>query len=837
MLELLQGHQTPSFQTLMALLINGLAGTGDFFVVLDDFHTLHAPPILDMLGYLFEHLPPVMHVVLISRTDPSLALSRLRACGQLLDIRAEQLRFTSMEIAQFYDQVMGLTLSAPDVLAIETRTEGWIAGLQLAGLAMQGALLSPGSSTQAEENHHSFISAFTGSNSYIMDYLMEEVLRNQPEMTRSFLLQTAILERMCGPLCEAVVRTDTAEPLDGQAILEAIEHNRLFVIPLDTERRWFRYHQLFKEVLSRRLEVLYPGQIPDLHRRASEWFEQHAFIHEAIQHAMHARDMDRTARLVEQHGCALLMAGELVTLANWLTAIEAYTHTRPWLAMQKAWVLSLSGQLERAEVAIDAGEQLLVSRERTDEVRTLRGSFAAARAHWANTQGMTDLAAKNARHAIELLSISGDFSCSLRSIATSLLGDASWVQGRMGEARSAYAEAVQIGQIAGNPHMTMLSNASLADVTAEQGQLHRAARLYSETLQMAERVDGPNSSYAQGVHFGLSRLFYAWNRLDEAAVSSVQCVRLCKQWGNINLQAACLALTAQIHRARGGLDMAQEAVATAAAAEKWIREHTLSPYWSMWVKAELARFWINQGKIEKTLFLIHDTGVLPETFTLDTISQTGFPLDHPISYGVEPACLVLARLFLSLGNPDAALALCERMLPDAKIGERGKTVTELLILQALALHSKKEPSSALAALERAISLAWPEQATRVFLDEGERMAKLLYLAKVHHIGGEFVESMLACFGLLSCIDQPVGITPSSIQNLRVEPAALIEPLSARELEVLRAIAEGCSNQEIADRFVLSPKTVKRHISNIYAKLEAKNRTQAVALARSLKLIE
>ena len=837
LLDLLQGSQALSLEALIARLINEIANTGDFFLVLDDFHVLHEPSILDMLAYLLDHFPPTMHLVLVSRTDPALPLSRLRARGQLLEIRVDQLRFSEGEIAHFFNEIMRLNLSDGDVSAIETRTEGWIAGLQLAGLALHSSLASQVAITPGDQNQHTFITAFTGSHAYIMDYLTEEVLRNQPDGVRSFLLQTSILERMCAPLCEAVVQTGAVEPIHGQMMLEAIEQNHLFVIPLDSERRWYRYHHLFNEVLKRRLEVLFPEQIPGLHRRASAWYVKHGFIHEAIQHAMKAGDSDLLALLVEEHGCDLLMGGELVTLADWLAAIEPYTQTRPWLAMQKAWVLSLSGHPERAELAIDAGERLLSTLELTDEIKTLRGSFAAARAHWANSQGKPDLAAEYARRALDFLGDSNDFSCSLRSLATSLLGDASWMQGKMEEARRAYTDAVHIGQISGNPHMLMLSTTSLADVYFEQGQLHQAARLYTETLQMAERVDGPHSAYAQQPHFGLSRVFYAWNCLDEAAASIQVCRRLCLQWGNVNLQAACFALTAQLERARGSFEKAQEA---SDSAEELLREHPISPYWSIWVNTALAHLWLDRGKIEKARLLIQAAGISPDTFGLETAAQTGIPFDAPIPYRLEPATMILARLFLVLGSPDAVLSISERLLPEAKAGERGKAVTELLILQALAFQAKKEPSSALAALERAVALARPAKSTRVFLDEGAAMGKLLYQAKAHRVGGEFVADLLSYF------DQPAGSGPSPVdpsQKGLMELAGqdgqslLVEPLSPRELEVLRWVAAGCSNQEIADRFVISPKTVKRHISNIYAKLEAKNRTQAVALARALKLLD
>jgi LuxR family transcriptional regulator, maltose regulon positive regulatory protein len=826
LLDLRQGSQAASFETLMALLINEATGAGDFFMVLDDFQALHTASILDMLGYLLEHLPPEMHMVLISRSDPPLALPRLRARGQLLEIRAEQLRFSMTEIAQFYDEVMCLPLTASDISAIETRTEGWIAGLQLAGLAMQ-----------AEKVPQRFISAFTGSQVYIMDYLTEEVLRVQPEPVRSFLLQTSILDRMCGSLCETVVRSETAEPIKCQSMLEAIERNHLFVIPLDTERRWYRYHHLFREVLSRRLEVSYPGQIPALHRRASEWFEQHGFVHEAIHHATKAGDADRTARLVEQHGCALLMGGELVTLANWLTAIDPYTHTRPWLAMQKAWVLALSGQAERADLAINEGEQLIAMLELTDEVRTLRGSFTAARALWANSQGKTDLAASHAKHAIDLLSVGGDFSCALRSVATSLLGDASWAEGKLDEARSAYAEAVQIGQIAGNPHMTMMSMSNLADIYFEQGKFHEAARRYTETLQMAEQLDGPNSAYAPGAYFGLGKVFYAWNRLDDAAASVEKSRQLTLRWENGNLRAACLALTAQLDLARGSLEKAQS---TAAAVEELIQDHPLSPYWAMWISTALARFWLEQGKLDKALFLIRGSGVFPSNTRPESLLLTSIPLDDPVPFRLIPVYMVLARLFLATGHAAEGLTISECLLKEATSWGWGKAVTELLILKALAFQAKKDSASSLVALEQAFALAWSEQSKREFLDEGELMGKLLYQAKARGIGGEFVAE------LLSLLDQQAVALRSDHHatqknhgktDTRPGQDLLIEPLSDRELEVLRCIADGCSNLEIANQFVLSPLTVKRHISNIYAKLEAKNRTQAVSLARTLKLID
>jgi LuxR family maltose regulon positive regulatory protein len=337
-------------------------------------------------------------------------------------------------------------------------------------------------------------------------------------------------------------------------------------------------------------------------------------------------------------------------------------------------------------------------------------------------------------------------------------------------------------------------------------------------------VDGPDSSYAHKIHFGRSGVFYAWNRLDDAMASIEQCSRLCQQWRDVDLQAARLVRLAQLEHARGNAEMAQEAIC---AAEELIHSHQLSPRWSLWVESALARLWLDQGKAEKALFLLRSSGVWTNASLQDAISHPGIFLVDEISYRLEPVYLILLRLFLVQGNPNAVLNLCKRLLPMAETRERRGRETELLILQALAFQAKKELPGALEALTRAISLAEPEQSTRVFIDEGEPMAKLLFQAKAHQIGGTFISDLLSFWG------RPAGKEPSSAQPFQ---NLLVEPLSARELEVLKCIAEGDTNQEIADQFVISPKTVKRYISNIYGKLEAKNRTQAVSIARELKIL-
>ena len=355
LLGVLQEKQPDPFEALLNILINEIDRQAvPFVLVLDDFHTIQAQPVLEMVTHLLEHMPPQMHLVLLTRTDPPLPLSRLRVRSQLAEIRADQLRFTREEIATFLNEAMGLSLSTDDIAALETRTEGWIAGLQLASIAMQGG-----------KDIHSFVSAFTGSNYYIMDYLTEEVLKRLPEKVSLFLLQTSILGRICGPLCEAVVESGTIEQNNGQAILEDLERMNLFLIPLDDERRWYRYHHLFADVLSRHLERLYPHQSSELHQRASQWYEQNGFIPEAIQHSLAAGDQDCATQLIEQNGVLLLIRGEVTTLLKWIEAVEPHSQTHPWLYILKAWAFALTGNLDRVNGMLRTAEELISTLEPT----------------------------------------------------------------------------------------------------------------------------------------------------------------------------------------------------------------------------------------------------------------------------------------------------------------------------------------------------------------------------------------------------------------------------------------------------------------------------------------
>ena len=783
--------QPAPVDALMKGLINEITShAGPFVLVLDDFQFIVSQAVLDVLTFLIEHAPPQLHLLLLSRTDPfGLPLARLRLRNQLLDIRADHLRFNPREAAAFLNDVMDLHLSADDTSAMEARTEGWVAGLHLAALSMHGC-----------PDTHRFVAAFTGSHYYIMDYLVEEVLKFQPEGVRSFLLQTSILERLCGPLCNAVIQAD-----DGQAMLETLKQANLFLIPLDDERRWYRYHHLFADVLNRRLAHLFPQQLPQLHQRASLWFEQNGYIAEAIQHALLAGDKPHAIDLIVQNGCNLLMRGEMNMLARWLTAIEGDIPFHPWLAILKAWTLALSGRLERVELILHSAEQQLATLERSTEVLIMLGTAAAARAHAANAQGNTRLAIDSARKALELLPGDNSFSCGIRSVATSILGDACWISGDFEEARRTYAQAVAIGVTADDSYSAIIASVDLADVQLEQGLLHQAARTCADILRMTSGPDGQELPLADRAYAGLGRVAYERNQLDAAEQHFQQCLRLCQQWGDQYSQAASGVMLARLELARCRPEQAQAAIRSA---EPLIVAAGIDNRRSNWLKYALARLWLTQGEVTKARQLVQ---------------QGDLATGDEIPYPQEPAAMLQLRLLLTEGDYAAALTLSERLLQQAERTNRLARMIELLNLQALACQGQKEPIQAMAALGRAVALAQPEEYIRVFLDEGEALARLLYQFRVRHSEAGYVAELLAAM--------------SSSPNRPQPPAqALIDPLSARELEVLQLIAAGHSNQEIAARLVISDKTVKRHISNIYDKLAAKSRTQALALAREIGLL-
>ena len=791
-LGLLQSPEPLPHTLIMTSLINEINTFPDnFALVLDDYHLIELPAIHQAIAFLLDHLPLHLHIAILTRIDPPLPLARLRARGQLTEIRAERLRFSAGECRQFLQQVMGLNLTEAQVTALETRTEGWIAGLQLAAISMQGS-----------QDVDAFIAAFTGSHHYVMDYLLEEVLQQQPEKVGGFLLQTSILDRLSGPLCKAIL--DARDDDDG--MLESLRQKNLFIIALDDEGKWYRYHQLFADVLQKRLAQRSPELIPQLHLRASHWYEQNGFIAESIQQAIEAGDPDRAARLIEDNGCMLLISGEVTTLLNWASAIEFQSDVHPWLAIQQAWAQALDGQLERVEPTIRAPDQLLAPLDPSPEINTMKGTIAAARAYCANKRGDTRAAEGYAHLALELLPDCTTISQSIRSVATSLLGDTSWINGNLNEAIRAYNEAARIGQDAGNPHMVIIAHSNLAQVFLEQGQLHRSADLLRRSLEMAVRPDGERSPLASSLYASLGEIAYEQNRLEEAAQDLHRCIDLLLKWHDPILLAVAYTRLARVEHARNQPEIAQEAIRQA---ERIHQEQITLSRRSLRVENELARYWASQGNQEKLSGLVQKANPAP---------------DEEIPFSRQLEYLILMRILAAEKEYGSAAPLSVRLLHQAEIAGQVGIQIEILIQQALIFQGLKDMEKALVALEQALELARPEGYVRSFLDTGEAMTRLLCQVRSGHSAGGYEARLLVAINETPGMARPSG-------------ELLAEPLTAREMEVLQLIEAGRSNQEIAEHLVLSLLTVKRHISNIYTKLGVKSRTQAITLGKELKLLE
>jgi ATP/maltotriose-dependent transcriptional regulator MalT len=794
LLDMVEGIHPAPFQALMSILINEITRqSGRFVLVMDDFHLIHDQFILDSVAFLLDHLPAQqMQIVMITRSDPPLPLSRLRVRNQMVEIRAEQLRFTPVEVATFVNDVMGLDLPIAEISAIHERTEGWIAGLQLAGLSMQDC-----------QDISGFISSFTGNHHYILDYLADEVLRLQDEPTRLFLLETSILSRMCASLCDSLLQTeDEEQPLNGQDMLENLEKRNLFIIPLDKERCWYRYHHLFADALNRRLEHLFPDLLPILFRKASAWYERNGLFGEAIQYALSAGDQERAAQLVEQNGCYLLMSGELITLLKWMDAVEPYFQAHPWLVIQKGWALTLAGRIEPAEQVFQTAEQLVSSLAPSPDVSSMIGTISAGRAYCADIEGNTSESARLAGQALDLLPDTDPLSCSMRSVATGVYGKTIFLSGDLERARLIYDQALEIGKTADNVEMVINTTADICDLLLEQGRLGQAAQLLIEALPMTLRPDGQRLPLSAGIYSRLSSVYYEWNQLEQAQHFAEQCLEISRQWGNLDQQAIANIVLGKVEQAKGNLEKAGKIMSIAYQIN---RDNRLYPWISYWIQAALNRFWLSLGSMER----------VSKEMQAQSIDLTG-----EITFLHELRYVSVLRLLLVSGDLDATLGLVQRMLAIAEQSQRMARVVELLILQSLAYLGKKDFNKATDTLSRAVALAQPERFTRVFVDEGEGVRKLLFLVKSNPDVAGYANELLDAFGPGS------GHEPDQGQ-------LLIKPLSEREIEVLKLIQSGLSNQEIGSKLYISMGTVKRHISNIYSKLDVKTRTQAISRGKEL----
>ncbi len=802
----------PPIETVLTVWINDLATLPhEMALVLDDYHLITAPPIHRAVAYLVDHLPPQLHLVMATRADPPLPLARLRTRGHLTEIRAADLRFTSEEVIAFLTQALGPHLSSEDIAALEARTEGWIAGLQLAALSMQGRKDIPG-----------FLQAFSGSHRYIIDYLVEEVLARQPEPVQTFLLQTAILERLQGSLCEAVmgVMREPGGEASGQAMLEQVEQANLFLTPLDEERRWYRYHQLFAEALRHRLQRRQPDLVPDLHRRASTWYEQHGLLREAVHHALTAADFAQAARLIEHSAEMTAKRGELATLRSWLEALPAeLLRSRVELCLWQGWLLALSGQYDGAERLLqDLEPRLRTSTISSPLTATIgsgepprqgvshrgliesTGRVAAIRAFIAFRRGDAARTIDLALQALEQLPQDQAF----RGLVAWYLGIAYLESGDLAKGSASLTEARAISQAAGNSYVAFMATYELAQMQARQGSLHQADQSYQRALELGAERGGPLAATGPA-YVGRGELQREWNDLDRASHSLQEGIAKCQQTGNASIMLLGHITLARVKQAQGdavGADLLIQKI------PQILRSSHLSPLNAAYGSAWHARLALAQGDLAEASRWVQER-------------QLG--VDDELSPPREMEYLTLARVLITQHRPREALPMLGRLLQLAERQGRMGNALGILVLQALANRAGGDEAGAMERLSRALSLAEPEGYIRLFVDEGEPIVALLLQAYARGIAPDYVATLLSAAG---------SRTPAAPSH--ADP--LLEPLTERERDVLRLLVVGLSNQAIARELVITVGTVKRHINSIYGKLGVQSRTQAVARAHSLHLL-
>jgi LuxR family maltose regulon positive regulatory protein len=821
-----------SFEVLVTALINELAAQpedGEVLLVLDDYHLVDSGPVHESVAFLLENMPPGLRVVVSSRADPPLPLARLRARGQLAELRAADLRFTGEEAAALLGEAAGPGLPAAAVAALVARTEGWAAGLRLAGLSLRG-----------HPDPAGFVAAFSGSHRFVLDYLADEVLAGQPGHVRSFLLETSVLERLSGELCDAVTgRTGS------QAMLAGIERAGLFLVPLDEVRGWWRYHHLFADLLRARLQAEQPGRAQALHRAAAVWCQEHDLADDAVRHALAAGDAAWAARLAERHVETLLGRGEGATLRRWLSALPAQAvRDRPRLYLAQAFGAAMGFQVEALETLLDDAERAVaVSGDEPYEpslgppqgdsvLANLPAGIAFLRGVLARLRGDAALAVGYNRQALSQL---GEDDWLMRSFVRWNQAVADWQDGRLGAAERGLAEVLAERRTADEffaGFLAMRVCYDLAEVQRARGHLDAALATYRQALEAAGQSS--QATHTGMAHVGLAKILYERDELTAALDHATRGVMLCRQLAFTTPLAVGLAILARIRHALGDADGAWETMDEAGQAG-------LSPQVMTLLGPHRARLLLDQGDVRAASQWATAAGLSPD--------------DEP-DYAREPAYLVLARVLLAQDQPGRALPLLHRLL-DAAAGGPGRSSTaaggpgrsstaagqgrtgsiiEIQALRGLALAAHGEHASALVALTEAVTLASRHRYVRVFADEGAPMRALLAELSAARPGETRIDPGYLAALLLAC-GQPeqAAAAPPQTRAVAALPG-LAEPLTDRELDVLRLLAAGKSNQRIAHDLVVALDTVKKHVTHVLGKLGAANRTEAAARARQLGLI-
>jgi LuxR family maltose regulon positive regulatory protein len=815
----LQSPQPPSMEESLAALINQISALpDDLILVLDDYHLITSQLIHDALSFLLDHLPGNMHLVIASRSDPPLHLARLRGGGQLIELRQADLRFTLDEVADFLNRIMGLELSADEVATLASRTEGWAAGLQMASIAMQSRLSTPG--RERSDDVATFIQAFTGSERYILDYLLEEVLYRQSERVQTFLLHTSILDRLTGPLCDAVrsAGVGVTGQGDGQMTLERLEKANLFIVPLDNERRWYRYHHLFADLLRKRLYQVQPDLVPALHGRASEWCEHHGLMAPAIDHALSATDFERAARLISEFAETLWGEGAQTILSTWLEALpDEQVVSRPQLCIFHAMVLFMTGQFDAAERRLQAAERVPDSMAGETKVAQ-QGMVAAARALMAYFRGDVPAIIRFSRQALEVLP---EKDAMWRGSAAINLGDAYRWSGDMVAAGRAYAEAVKVGRAAGNSFLVLLARVKQAFIQMHHGRLQQAIEICRQQLQLMEEGGLSQTPMASGLFVVWGGILYERNELDEALHYGQKACELSERGNSVGMLGLSYLTLLRILFGRRDTDGVRE---TLHKLEKLMRQSDVPVWIASGVTARKVWMWVSQGRLAAATQWLQERGLNP----LAPRGAQGEVVDD-IPFPRQAEYLSLARLLAAQGRFEEARGVLERLFHRAEAGGQMGWMIGTLVLWALASQAQGDVAQAMASLERALSLAEPEGYVRIFVDEGPAMVELLRQAASRGIVPGYATRLLAAFD--------VSEYEGAGETLPYPPTQpLFDPLSERELEVLRFLATHLSSTDIARELFVAASTVRSHIKSIYSKLNVHSRKDAVRRAKELGLL-
>ncbi|HSL31346.1 MAG TPA: LuxR C-terminal-related transcriptional regulator [Anaerolineales bacterium] len=800
-LSLLQMPQPLPAETIPTLLINDLVRLGTkLALVLDDYHAIQNPDIHAGLIFLLDHLPDNLHVILSTRVDPPWPLARLRARGQLTEIRAGDLRFTTEEAAAFLSQVMNLHLSAQHVAALESRTEGWVASLQLAAISMKGR-------SDVEE----FVNAFTGSHLFVAEYLIEEVLEHQPEHVRLFLLQTSILERLHSDLCNAVSGLG-----DSQPMLRDLYQANLFLVPLDDEGQWYRYHRLFADLLQARLhQACSAEEITNLHQRAKRWFEQNGFVGEAIHHALVAGDFKSAAHLVERNAAQLITRGELTTIMLWIEQLpdDLILHHPPIL-LAKAWVLVLAGDVRPVEALLQQAEAQIGAHDTSRAALEVLGNAAAIRAFITMMMGEYSRALELAERADRLLP---ETQVHGRWLLPYTIGAAHRGAGQYEEAAHAFARQAQMGETYNNLIIWATGITEVAIMRRLQGRLREASDTCLRALQKIEERAASKFGSLAKLEVPLIEVLREQNKLEEASRRITDVIDRMQNWPMPTDRIFAGLAQIRLLDAQGDLE---GAFRTLQAAKELKARHPVLMNLARSVDFSEVRLHLKTGEVDTAARLLDQL----QPGTSRAVSTR------------EQELILLARVRLAQGRPEDAEKILSSLVSEAEAGNRDGALIEILAFEACVPRADGDMATAYESLTKALTLAEPEGFVRVFVDEGEAMQQML-VEVAHRLKVSTDEVSIRLRGYVAKLLEafPKGRTPAVVYEPSDKASALIEPLTPRELEVLHLIAAGHSNQAIADQLVITLSAVKKHTGNIFGKLNVNSRTQAVARARELGL--